>query len=60
MVVVVALVLAKALIIYAIIRILGSPQRVAVMAGIGLAQIGEFSFVLAKSGQGAGLLHESD
>ena len=60
MIVVVALVLAKALIIYGIIRILGSPQRVAVMAGIGLAQIGEFSFVLAKSGQGAGLLPESD
>lgn len=60
MVVVVVLIAAKALIIYAIIRIIGSPQRVAVMAGIGLAQIGEFSFVLAKSGQGAGLLPEND
>jgi CPA2 family monovalent cation:H+ antiporter-2 len=37
------------------------PPRVAVIAGVGLAQFGEFGFVLAKSGQEAGLLapHET-
>jgi CPA2 family monovalent cation:H+ antiporter-2 len=32
------------------------PPRVAVLAGVGLAQIGEFSFVLANAGQQVGLL----
>jgi CPA2 family monovalent cation:H+ antiporter-2 len=32
------------------------PLRVAVLAGIGLAQVGEFSFVLAKLGDGLGLV----
>ena len=59
-VLVVALIVGKALIIWAIIRVLGFPQRVATMAGLGLAQIGEFSFVLAKVGQGANLLPETD
>jgi monovalent cation:H+ antiporter-2, CPA2 family len=57
---VVILVAAKAFIIGGIARLLGSPQRVAVMVGLGLAQIGEFSFVLARAGQGVGLLPESD
>jgi CPA2 family monovalent cation:H+ antiporter-2 len=60
LVLVVALILGKALIIWAIVRILGYPQRVATMTGLGLAQIGEFSFVLAKTGQGANLLPEAD
>ena len=34
----------------------GRPLRVAIIVGIGLAQIGEFSFVLSKVGQDAGLL----
>lgn len=32
------------------------PARVAVLSGLALAQVGEFSFVLLRSGQGAGLL----
>ena len=56
----VGLILLKAGIIWAIVRILGSPQRVAMMVGLGLAQVGEFSFVLAKAGQGAGLLSDGD
>jgi CPA2 family monovalent cation:H+ antiporter-2 len=32
------------------------PLRVAVLAGVGLAQVGEFSFVLAKLGHGLGLI----
>jgi monovalent cation:H+ antiporter-2, CPA2 family len=50
----------KAVIIWAIVRSLGSPQRVAAMVALGLAQIGEFSFVLARAGQGSGLLPEND
>jgi CPA2 family monovalent cation:H+ antiporter-2 len=57
---VISLILGKALIIWGIVRILGYPQRIATMAGLGLAQIGEFSFVLAKAGQGANLLPEAD
>src|SRR5215204_1854213 len=57
---VVGLIFGKALIIWAIVRILGYPQRVATMAGLGLAQIGEFSFVLARAGQGANLLSDID
>jgi CPA2 family monovalent cation:H+ antiporter-2 len=36
--------------------VLGMPVRVAVFIGLALAQIGEFSFVLAKSGLGSNLL----
>ena len=36
------------------------PLRVAMLSGIGLAQIGEFSFVLAKGGQAAGLVSPED
>src|SRR5687767_8672910 len=60
LVLVVALILGKALVVWAIVRIMGYPQRVATMVGLGLAQIGEFSFVLAKVGQGANLLPEAD
>ena len=35
---------------------LGQPLRVAVLAGVSIAQIGEFSFVLAGAGRDAGLL----
>ena len=57
---VIGLIVGKALIIWAIVRILGYPQRVATMTGLGLAQIGEFSFVLARAGQGANLLSDID
>jgi CPA2 family monovalent cation:H+ antiporter-2 len=57
---VVLLVLGKAVIIWGIVRLLGYPQRIATMVGLSLAQIGEFSFVLAKSGQQAGLLPDAD
>ena len=58
--IVVALVVGKALIIWAIIRLMGFPQRVATMTALGLAQIGEFSFVLAKIGRTSDLLPEVD
>ncbi|REJ79321.1 MAG: potassium transporter KefB [Acidobacteria bacterium] len=50
----------KALIIWLVIKVLGFPQRVAIMTALGLAQIGEFSFVLAKAGKSAQLLPDSD
>ena len=37
---------------------IGSPFRTAVSAGLGLAQIGEFSFVLAVAGKTSGLISE--
>lgn len=43
-----------------VVRLLGYPSRVALLTGIGLAQVGEFSFVLAKEGIGAGLLSPAD
>lgn len=57
---VLAVVVGKAVIVWAIIRILGSPQRIATMTALGLAQIGEFSFVLARSGQKVNLLSDND
>jgi CPA2 family monovalent cation:H+ antiporter-2 len=42
--------LLKSIIIIGIIKILKYPLRVAVMTGLGLAQIGEFSFVLSQAG----------
>jgi len=55
-----ALILGKALIVWGAVRLLGFPQRVATITALGLAQIGEFSFVLAKAGRGANLLPDAD
>ena len=38
--------------------ILGFPVRTAIITGFGLAQIGEFSFILAESGASEGLLNQ--
>jgi CPA2 family monovalent cation:H+ antiporter-2 len=43
-----------------VVRILGYPTRVAALTALGLAQIGEFSFVLAKEGGKAELLSAGD
>lgn len=53
-------IIGKALIIWLIIRVVGSPQRVAIMTAMGLAQIGEFSFVLARAGQSTELFAGTD
>jgi len=55
-----ALVIGKLALIWLVARLLGFPQRIAAMSAIGLAQVGEFSFVLAKAGQGNGLLVDSE
>jgi CPA2 family monovalent cation:H+ antiporter-2 len=46
----------KALVAYAIVRFFGFGPRVALTVAASLAQIGEFSFILASLGTGLGLL----
>jgi len=53
---VVGLIAIKALIALLVVRILGYSLRIATMTAIGLSQIGEFSFILAKTGVAEGLL----
>jgi monovalent cation:H+ antiporter-2, CPA2 family len=55
-----ALILGKAAIIILVVRLLGHALRVATMVGVGLAQVGEFSFILAKVGVAQGLLSGDD
>lgn len=49
-------VVSKAAIAAGVLWLVGTPLRVAATAGIALAQIGEFSFILGRSGLEAGLL----
>jgi CPA2 family monovalent cation:H+ antiporter-2 len=51
-----AVVLGKAAIVGLAALAFGLGPRVAVLAGLGLAQIGEFSFILARAGAGHGLI----
>jgi monovalent cation:H+ antiporter-2, CPA2 family len=46
----------KFAIVTPIVKIFGYPLKTALIAGLGLAQIGEFSFVLASEGQSLGLV----
>lgn len=55
-----ALTLGKALLVLAVVRLLGYSLRVSTMTALGLAQVGEFSFILAKAGLPHGLLSEMD
>ena len=57
---VVALIIGKTLIVFLAVRVLGYSSRISAMTGVGLAQVGEFSFILAKVGGAQGLLPESD
>jgi len=52
------IILLKALIVILVVKIIGYPAHVAVICGLGLAQIGEFSFVLASVGKIIGLIPE--
>jgi CPA2 family monovalent cation:H+ antiporter-2 len=54
--VVAVILLGKALVAYAIVRIFGFRPRVALTVSASLAQIGEFSFILASLGTSLGLL----
>lgn len=48
--------LIKALVTTGAVMTLGVPMRIAIIAGLSLAQIGEFSFVLSQAGVKVGLL----
>jgi len=51
-----AIIVGKGLLAGAIARLLKLPLRTAVLVGLAVAQIGEFSFVLSRTGQSVGLL----
>ena len=53
---VLSIILIKAVLTSAVGVALGLPMRIAIIAGLSLAQIGEFSFVLSRSGLTHGLL----
>jgi monovalent cation:H+ antiporter-2, CPA2 family len=55
----VGLILLKALIIAVIVKMMKYPLRIAVLCGLGLAQIGEFSFILAQAGLNYNLIEAS-
>jgi len=48
----------KFLIVFGIIRLFGYSGRIALLAGAGLFQIGEFSFILAQGGMNTGIISE--
>ena len=50
------MVVAKALVKFAFVALFGYPVRVALTVGAGLAQVGEFSFILGTVGLSLGLL----
>lgn len=51
-----AIIILKMLVVVGIGQIIRYPLRLAIIVGIGLSNIGEFSFVLMKAGEGYGLL----
>lgn len=55
-----AVLVGKWLIVSVLAAAIGFPLRAAILAGVGLAGIGEFSFVLAQVGREAGLLAGGD
>jgi CPA2 family monovalent cation:H+ antiporter-2 len=52
----IGIVILKALIASGALLVAATPVRIALTSGIGLAQVGEFSFILGRSGLDAGLL----
>ena len=55
-----ALTIGKALIVFGVVRLLGYSLRISTMTAFGLAQVGEFSFILAKTGVEQNMLGEAD
>ena len=53
---VLAIVIVKSIVATGSILLLGIPARIAIIAGISLSQVGEFSFVLSQAGVKTGLL----
>ncbi|HSW55961.1 MAG TPA: cation:proton antiporter [Ignavibacteriaceae bacterium] len=54
----IGIIIIKAIIVIFIVLLIKYPLRVAVMSALMLAQIGEFAFVLAQSGNSAGIINE--
>ena len=54
--VVIGILTIKSLVIIFIVKALKFPLRTAILTGLGLAQIGEFSFILAQAGSGFNLI----
>jgi CPA2 family monovalent cation:H+ antiporter-2 len=55
-----AIVVFKSAIGYAVVRYVRRSQRIGIVAGLGIAQVGEFSFVLAGSALALGLFSAAD
>ena len=51
-----SVVIVKALIIIGVVLLLKYPARVAILTGLGLAQVGEFSFIVGEQGFSLGLI----
>ncbi|HXY75126.1 MAG TPA: cation:proton antiporter [Dehalococcoidales bacterium] len=54
-----AIILAKMIIVYLVIRALKYPSRLGLLSGAGLMQIGEFGFILAQAGVVAGFASQN-
>jgi len=50
------IILVKFLVVFGIVRLFGYNNRIAIFAGAGLFQIGEFSFILAQAGVNGGII----
>jgi CPA2 family monovalent cation:H+ antiporter-2 len=57
-VIVLIIIVGKPLAAFILVSLLGNPARTGLVVAAGLAQIGEFSFILAELGYGLGLLSE--
>jgi monovalent cation:H+ antiporter-2, CPA2 family len=55
-----AIIIGKAIVVAMVARLLRYSLRVSITLGIGLAQVGEFSFILARAGSAQNLLSQSD
>jgi len=55
-----ALIVSKAVVVLAVVGILGYSLRVSIVTALGLAQIGEFSLIVALSGLAQGLFSQTD
>ncbi len=55
-----AIILVKMLVVAVVVRLLGYSLRISFTVGLGLAQVGEFSFILAKLGYGQSLIEQID
>jgi CPA2 family monovalent cation:H+ antiporter-2 len=60
MILLAAVIVGKAIVVAMVARLLRYSLRVSITLGIGLAQVGEFSFILAKAGSAQNLLSQPD